>query len=110
MKHINYDESRAVALRPLLTSIGTEIRERTERLEELESWLEEESQNGTPNKDVAHLVAEAAAHRRGLRLAKGELEHLGCSVVGMEPITFRIPGRVGQTRRSFVWQAEEALK
>jgi hypothetical protein len=38
-------------------------------------------------------LAEAAAHKRGLRLAREELEKLGCSVVGMEPLTFRIPGR-----------------
>jgi len=38
-----------------------------------------------------------------------ELDHLGCSVVGTEPLTIRIPGRVGEARRSFVWQTGDPI-
>ena len=111
MRHIRYDESRAEKLLPLLESIATEIRERTEHLERIEAELEARSEEALPDQsEIRDLVAQAATHRRGLRLAKQELERLGCSVVGMEPITFRIPGRVGRARRSFVWQTGEFMK
>ncbi len=112
MNHKRYGPEEVLGLLPLLGSIGREIEERTEVLEELEARLEELSESGSVDRDLFHgLIAEAAAHRRGIRLARQELERLGCSVVGTEPLTFRIPGLVGKAKKSFVWQKGDlALK
>jgi len=105
MKHIQYDRMRAKEILPLLDAIGREIVERNQELELLEARIERLGETSGPaSEKMRQLVAEAAAHRRGLRLAKSELERLGCSVVGTEPLTFRIPGRVGEAKQSFVWQ------
>jgi len=105
MKHVRYDPEHVKEILPLLESIGREISERTEELNTIEAEIERLSGEVVYGHDRMHrLVAEAAAHRRGLRQAKSELEQLGCSVVGTTPLTFRIPGRIGRTNRSFVWR------
>lgn len=110
MKTIHYDRSDAHSLLPLLGSIAHEIQERSEQLERLETRIEEHSSKPSPDQDkLYNWVAEAAAHRRGLRLAKQELDRLGCSVVGMEPLTFRIPGKDGEGKHSFVWQSGDPV-
>jgi hypothetical protein len=112
MKAIEYDRGHALELLPLLDAIGREIRERTEALEQIESHIDElRSQPFTNLDEVQQLQSEASNHRRGLKIARQELDRLGCSVVGMEPLTFRIPGKVGAAKTSFVWQTgERALK
>jgi hypothetical protein len=45
--------------------------------------------------------------RRELRLARAELERLGCRVVGTDPVTIRIPGRIGSINKSFVWRTTD---
>lgn len=115
MKKITYDQRRASRLLPLLGAIGAEIQERAEALANLEAEIE--TLSNTPyagavenmTNELHSKIAEAAAHRRGLRLAKKELERLGCSVVGTEPLTFRIPGRVGEAKHSFVWQTGDPV-
>ena len=105
-----YDEQEALAMLPLLGAITQEIKERTSALEILE--IEIEALNSMTPRDgeaLRHAVAEAATHRRELRHANSELEHLGCSVVGTEPLTLRIPGRIGEARHSFVWQAGDPV-
>lgn len=106
MKHKHYRKQEILGLLPLLGSIGREIEERTVSLAEIEAL----SDRPNPDRDEMHnLIAEASAHRRGLRLSRLELERLGCSVVGTEPLTFRIPGRVGEAKHSFVWQAGDPI-
>ena len=115
MTNITYDQKRASSLLPLLGAIGREIQERAAALARLERQIE--ALTATPYSDsdetlsgVLHSkLAEASAHRRGLRLARQELERLGCSVVGTEPLTFRIPGRVGEANHSFVWQTGDPV-
>ncbi len=108
MTNKHYLQEELSGLLPLLSSIGREIQERTACLETLEGELMEL----LPDDDRYHaLVAEVATHRKELRLAKKELEELGCQVVGTAPLTFRIPGRIGEANRSFVWQTgDPALK
>ena len=125
MKNITYDERRASRLLPLLGAIGREILERTQALDALELEFEQLSSsqdNGdarfsddrtatdrlTTNQ-LHSKMAEMAAHRRGLRHAQTELQRLGCSVLGTEPLTFRIPGRVGEAKHSFVWQTGDLV-
>ena len=110
MKHKRYDRRGARELLPLLGAIGREIQERTETLERLERCLEQfDSRPNTDPGEIRELVTQAAAHRRGIRRARKELDRLGCSVVGTEPLTIRIPGRVGEARRSFVWQTGDPV-
>lgn len=110
MKQIHYDRERAGALVPLLEAIGIEIQERSDELRSIESEVEAATAVPFPDEGRVHgLVARAAAHRRGLRAAKQELERLGCSVVGTEPLTIRIPGRVGEAKHSFVWQTGDPI-
>ena len=112
MTHKTYNRRHATQLLPLLGAIGREIRERSETLAALEERIERlEAQGTNPavEDEIHRLVAEAAAHRRGIRQAKAELDRLGCSVVGTAPLTFRIPGRVGEAKQSFVWQTGDPV-
>ena len=108
MKNKHYLEEELTGLLPLLASIAREIEERTACLESIESALAS-SPFAEPGDGPPNLVAEAATHRRELRMARQELERLGCSVVGTTPLTFRIPGRVGEVNKSFVWQTGDLI-
>ena len=104
-----YDQRHALRLLPLLGAIGLELQERTDALSKLEEEIELLESLPAPGEELHKLVAEAAQHRRGIRLARRELERLGCSVVGTAPLTFRIPGRVGEAKHSFVWQTGDPV-
>ncbi|MCZ6597800.1 MAG: DUF2203 family protein [Planctomycetota bacterium] len=107
-----YDRRRATRLVPFLDSITREILERSAALERLEARiaeLESRSRGRAEENDLFDLVADAALHRRELRYAKKELDRLGCSIVGTEPLTIRIPGRQGASRRSFVWRSGDPV-
>ena len=106
MKTRSYEEKEILALLPLLRSITRELEERSAERERIEEAIEILSALPDSNEDeIRLLVGEVATHRREIRRAGEELERLGCSVVGTEPLTLRIPGKVGEARRSFVWQA-----
>jgi len=105
-----YDEQEALAMLPLLGAITQEIKERTSALEIIDIEIEAlGSMTPLDREALRDAVAEAATHRRELRHANSELEQLGCSVVGTEPLTLRIPGRIGEARHSFVWQAGDPV-
>ena len=78
---------RALALGPLLASIGREIAERSDALARLLVRREREALAPAAR---AVLDAECATHRRELRLAHVELSRLGCQVVGSHPLVFRV--------------------
>ena len=104
-----YDILGANRLLPLLQSIGKELEERTEVLEDLERQLEDLEHTERPASEVRALIAEAAMQRRELRLAREELQRFGCTVLGTTPLTIRIPGRVGEAKKSFVWQTGDPV-
>ena len=108
MQTTRYEKDDANRLLPLLESIGRELEERTAKLAVLE--LELVAQGNAPDGDpvVSDLVAQIAAHRKGLRQCRSELEKLGCSVLGTEPLTFRIPVQDDSGRKSLVWQTGTA--
>ena len=107
MQRIRYDRKHANRLSSLLRSIGREMQERRGALNLLEHRMEMLAEEPCPDRDeVNNLVAEIATHRRELRQVEKELKILGCFVVGTEPLTIRIPGRIGDARHSFVWQQE----
>lgn len=103
MRH-PYDPKHARALAPLLDSISREIEERSLALELVEGRIQELKNSPFYAEEMHALEAEAAAHRREIRLCRTELERLGCTVLGTTPITIRIPTLVGKQRRSVVWQ------
>ena len=107
-----YENEQVLALLPLLGSIGNEIQERSAELSRIEEEIEAlSSEPGGSRARIQNLEADAAAQKRGLRLARKELDRLGCSVVDTRPLTFRIPGRDGDANHSVVWQTgESALK
>ena len=109
MKNNLYDRRRATALVPLLSSITSEIQERAAELEQLEARIEASEGRRASDGDLANLIAEAANHRRELRLAKEELVRLGCSIVGDSPMTIRIPGQRGDARRSFFFRSGDPV-
>lgn len=107
MSDLLYDKKRATELMPLLRSISREIQERSVELDRIEELLAR-AEAGKRVHDLSNLVASAATHRREIRLARRELDRLGCSIVGTEPLTIRIPGQRGSQRRSFVYQTGSA--
>jgi len=78
---------RALALAPLLASIGREIRERSDAL----ALLLVQRQHARRDARARGLLdAECATHRRELRRTGKELERLGCELVGSRPHAFRV--------------------
>ncbi len=104
-----YDIRGANRLLPLLRSIGKEIEERTEALARLEGRIERLHPENRVTPEARAIIAEAASQRRELRYAREELQRFGCSVLGTAPLTIRIPGRVGEAKKSFVWQTGDPV-
>ncbi len=100
-----YGPDEVSGLLLLLGSIGREIEERSRTLAGIEQRIEELSKLEVFDPEALRdLEAQAAVHRRQLRLTRQELARLGCSLLGTDPLTFRIPGRVGESKKSLVWQ------
>jgi hypothetical protein len=96
---------------PLLRSIAVEIEERGRALARVEAALVECREAPRQREEQERqLVAEASTHRRELRLARQELERLGCTVVGTEPLTLRIPIHTRAPFRSLLWQPGRAAE
>lgn len=104
MKPRRYEPADADALAPLLRSIGRELEERAKRLAEIEERMSDLRSSPFHGDEMRALAAELATHRREVRHCHGELESLGCSVVGTAPLTIRIPTRVGDAKGSRMWQ------
>jgi len=110
MKRRRYEQADAEALKPLLDSIGRELKERQARLTKVETRMAEVRASPFYSGEVRELEAEASLHRRELRYCHGELEELGCTVVGTTPLTIRIPTSVGGKSRSLVWQQSQEAR
>lgn len=92
---------RAEALRPLLASLGRELRERTQRLGVLLVELGRTPEDRRGQRDV--LAAECADHRRALRRAHAELEQLRCQLVCTSPLVFCVDGGRGVESNVLFW-------
>jgi uncharacterized coiled-coil protein SlyX len=104
MNERHYAPADAKALAPLLASIGRELEERGMQLTELEKRMRELRASPFFDEALHELEAEAATQRQALRHCREELERLGCRLVGTQPLTIRIPTRVGGAKKSVVWQ------
>lgn len=106
MKRHTYNTTSVQRLLPLLRSISTELRERSDAIEDLDQrLLELQSKGGRRKKSNELLNAEAtlAHHRRELRLAQGELGKLGCVQDQDHPLRILIPGAQGDLEHGFTW-------
>lgn len=98
-----YDRVSADRLIPLLRSIAREVVERQTSLERLDAALERASDE----RRAQLLIGEAATQRRELRHAWSEVLRLGCSILGTQPVTFRIPVKIDLQPWSLVYQVRE---
>jgi hypothetical protein len=104
MKRPAYDEDQARKLTPLLQAIGREILDRESAMQALIQL------NAWGMGDPRVLASELAIHRGELVRAHLELEHLGCSLAGRLPLTFRIRRVSDGGPRSFLWQDQDLLR
>lgn len=115
MKRHVYDPDRAHRLVPLLRAIATEIGERTHAIDTLEARLEQIAHRGRLSEAQAERQAgyESAlvVHRRELRVAKNELNKLGCTLDEDHPLRVLIPGADGNLAHGWSWTpADESLQ
>ncbi|MBL8863890.1 MAG: DUF2203 family protein [Planctomycetes bacterium] len=103
MNRHSYDPERASALLPLLRSITGEIRERMEAVDLLERELQGLGRARHERERRGEIEAELAVQRRELRVARRELERLGCQLDEDHPLRVLIPGVGGTLDRGFAW-------
>lgn len=99
-----YDRTHAKELVPLLESITREIVERHRAIRFLEQELAELTEEDPSSKQRHLVLAELASQRRELRMARGELDRLGCTYDEQYPHRVYIPGRSGKLEEGFRWQ------
>lgn len=106
-----YDEQRALQLVPLLRSITNEIQERALWIERLEHRLDVVTRATRAPKrteTLREIEANLAENRRQLRIAKRELERLGCALDEDHPLRVLIPGTNGELDHGYAWTPTDA--
>lgn len=110
MTRHKYDQTRANRLVPLLRSITRELRERNEAIELLEATLGQlkfTARRRGKKAELAQLEGELAMHKREARLARTELEKLGCTLDLDHPLRVLIPGSDGFLEHGYLWDPAE---
>jgi hypothetical protein len=101
-----YDKLAALRILPLLDAIGREIEEREAAIARLLAELATLDRRGKGwSREADLLTADLAIQKREFRHAQGELERLGCTLVGTHPPTIRIPG----IEHSWLWQTGRGI-
>jgi len=95
---------RALALVPLLASIGRELQERSDALATLLVQREHRRRRNDPPGAVD---AECATHRGELRRIHQELEGLGCRLVSLRARVFWAEAGQRGAERVFSWCTDE---
>ena len=103
MNRHSYDPERASALLPLLRSITAEIRERSEAIDALVLELQGLGHTRRARDRRGAIEADRSVQRRELRVARRELERLGCSLDEDHPLRVLIPGADGALDHGFAW-------
>lgn len=98
-----YDSEHADRLIPLLRSVQRELRERADAIRSLEQRLRRAPRARRDSPERVALQAELASHKLGTRLAKKELERLGCLLDDAQPQRILIPGASGDLANGFSW-------
>jgi hypothetical protein len=96
-----YDSKDADRLIPLLRSVQRELRERGEAVRRLEQRQRRTPREQRSAPEYAALAAHLATHKLEIRLAKKELERLGCLCDDQHPHRILIPGATGEL--TFSW-------
>ena len=110
MTRHKYDQARAHRLVPLLRSITRELRERNAAIETLEATIDQlknTAERRGKRANLGELKSELASNRREARLARQELERLGCSLDLDHPLRVLIPGSDGQLEHGYLWDPAE---
>ncbi len=102
-----YDRELVQRLLPLLRSIGVEIAERMHEERVLQGRIAVYERRGEYCAELFNLRAALAVHRRELRLARKELETLGCVLDRNHPGRILIPGADGDVENGFTWAASD---
>ncbi len=105
MNRHSYDPERASALLPLLRSITAEIRERSEAAEALGREIADLGTSRKARSRRGDLEADLSVQRRELRVARRELERLGCTLDQDHPLRVLIPGEDGN--HGFAWNPRD---
>lgn len=102
-----YDSQGADQLIPLLRSVQREMRERADLIRGLRLRIDKLAQDPDSQAALRALQAELANHKREIRLARKELERLGCAIDEERPERVLIPGDDGDLARGFAWSFGE---
>lgn len=105
MNRHSYDPERASALLPLLRSITAEIRERSEAAEAIGQAIQDLGTSRRARLRRGELEADLSVQRRELRVARRELERLGCTLDQDHPLRVLIPGEDGA--HGFAWNPKD---
>jgi hypothetical protein len=103
MKRHSYDPERASALLPLLRSITAEIQERSDAIEAFERELQDLGTGRHGRERRGDIEAGLSIQRRELRVARRELERLGCALDPDHALRVLIPGVDGDLDHGFAW-------
>lgn len=103
MKRHSYDPERASSLLPLLRSITAEIRERSDAIDAFERELQDLGAPRRGQERRGDIEAGLSVQRRELRVARRELERLGCELDQDHPLRVLIPGADGELDHGFAW-------
>lgn len=109
MRHRPYDFDEARALHELLCSIATELVDREVVVASLEDALRVLETGRGDERQVLGLRADLAEQRREIRRVHDEIEWLGCSVIEDDPLTIRVPTRLGRRRENWVWKVQPTV-
>jgi len=101
-----YDEQRALQLVPLLRSITNEIQDRAQAIDRLEHRLDSvtrTARSASRTDALREIEGNLSENRRELRMAKRELERLGCALDEDHPLRVLIPGTNGELDHGYAW-------
>ena len=93
-------------LDPLLRSISRELSERCSTLLALEAILDGPRSPRVVPRQRAVLRAEMETQREALGRLQDEIEHLGCSILGLDPLTVCIPEYGLLELEGLIWQPQ----
>ncbi len=105
-----YDRTDAKRLVPLLEAISRELGDRLRAIGTLKRRIDKfdtDNASEREQREVMDLHAQLAVHHREVRMAKKELERLGCFFDESVPSRILIPGQDGVLENGFSWDTSD---
>lgn len=103
----SYDSRNADRLIPLLRSVQRELRERADHIRGLRVRMANLPRTAAGLDEQRTIQAELAHHKLEVRLARKEIERLGCAIDEQRPERVLIPGVDGDLAKGFAWSFGE---